>query len=150
MAQKNRKIHTKRGTRSCGYGCAQKHRGAGSRGGRGNAGTSKHHQIKARLDGKVFGKHGFKRHLSLIKKANYINLSELSKKIESWVEAGSAKKIVGGFSVDLGVLGYDKLLGAGKVTLKLEVTVVSSSAKAIEKITAAGGKVITGDDVDSV
>ena len=55
-------------------------RGAGLRGGRGNAGLLKHkymHMIKYMPD--HFGKHGFKRPQSVIKKDKIINIENLSK-----------------------------------------------------------------------
>jgi len=149
MAQRNRKIHKKRGTRSCGYGNAQKHRGAGSRGGRGNAGSSKHKQVKALLEGRVFGKVGFKRHPSLLSKLKTINLSDIDRNIEKWAEDGKAKKTGTSYSVDLASLGYDKVLGSGKITHKIEIKAESFSKSAKEKIEKAGGKVLA-DDVDTV
>ena len=45
------------------------------------------------------------------------------------------------YKVDLTKLGYDKLLGTGQVTKKLEITVKYASPKALEKVNAAGGKI---------
>jgi large subunit ribosomal protein L15 len=150
MAQKNRKVTSKRGSRSCGYGSAQKHRGSGSRGGRGKAGNQKHKQIATIQRGRTFGKVGFKRHSSLKKKLRTINLSDIARRLGSWVEEGKAKKTSGGYSVDLSALGYDKVLGGGNLSQKIEITADSFSASAKEKIEKAGGKAISGDDVDTV
>lgn len=150
MAQKQRKSRKKRGSRSCGYGSAQKHRGAGSRGGRGKAGSSKHKQIKSLIEGRVFGKVGFKRHPSLSSKAKGINLSDISERIDGWVEDGKAKKTAKGYSVDLSDLGYGKVLGGGELTQKMEIKAGSFSKSAKEKIEKAGGKAIEGDGVDTV
>ena len=149
MAQKNRKINSKRGTRSCGYGGAQKHRGSGSRGGRGKAGTLKHKQIATIKTGRRFGKMGFKRHQSLKKNLITINLSDIDRKIAYWAEEGKAKKTSAGYIVDLSALGYDKVLGSGNISQKIEITADSFSASAKEKIEKAGGKAISGDDVDT-
>ncbi len=150
MAHKNRKVHAHRGERTCGWGGAQKHRGAGSRGGRGNAGQKKkHHQISARISGRVFGKTGFKRPQELIKNVITINLADIDKKIELWVKEGKAKKTTGGFSVDVTSLGYEKVLGSGKLTHKIEVTADSFSKSAITKIEGAGGKAVGVDGVDT-
>jgi large subunit ribosomal protein L15 len=149
MAQKNRKIHKKRGTRSCGHGNAQKHRGAGSRGGRGNAGAWTHHQKERFINGFVRGKTGFRRHPSLVSSEAVINLDDLNARIVKWAAEGKAKKTTGGYSVDLCELGYDKVLGSGKLTHKIEVKAGSFSESARKKIEAAGGKVL-GDGIDSV
>ena len=44
-------------------------------------------------------------------------------------------------SLDLSAAGISKLLGAGNISLKVNVTVEEASAKAREKIEAAGGSV---------
>ena len=44
MIRKTKKIRKLRGSRSVGGGCTKKRRGAGHRGGRGNAGLNKHHK----------------------------------------------------------------------------------------------------------
>jgi ribosomal protein L15 len=43
---------------------------------------------------------------------------------------------------DLTSLGYDKLLGAGKINAKLTIKIGRISKKALEKIQAVGGNVI--------
>ena len=43
MIRSKRKINKLRGSRSNGGGCTKKRRGAGNKGGRGNAGASKQH-----------------------------------------------------------------------------------------------------------
>ncbi|MDR0797721.1 MAG: uL15 family ribosomal protein [Nitrososphaerota archaeon] len=40
-------------------------------------------------------------------------------------------------------MGYTKLLGTGKITNALTVTVLTCSKLAEEKVTKAGGKIIT-------
>ena len=148
MAHKNRKVHSQRGKRTSGWGGAQKHRGAGSRGGRGNAGSLKHHQIAVLISGRRFGKIGFKRHASLITNAVTINVSDLEHNLDRWVTQEQATKTGTSYSVDLCALGFDKLLGSGKLTKKVEVTVDSFSKSAKEKVELAGGK-LTGDGVDT-
>ena len=113
-------------------------RGAGKRGGRGNAGINKH-RLMTRLKYMPghWGMYGFNRHPSLRNVNVTINLEETAKLAE-------------GDSIDLGELGYDKLLGKGSVKRALHVTVPEASARAIEKIEAAGGSVTVkdGDDDD--
>ena len=105
-------------------------RGAGLRGGRGNAGLLKHrymYMIKNMPD--HFGSHGFKRPQSSIKKDKTINVGDLE------------ELFPGKTQIDLTKKGYDKLLGSGQIETKMTVTVESASEKAIEKIQRQGGKV---------
>jgi len=149
MAQKNRKIHKKLGSRSCGYGNSQKHRGAGSRGGRGKAGSWTHKQKQGFIEGIARGKTGFKRHASLVDKSVIINLSDINERIEKWVAEGKAKKTAHGYSIDLCELGYDKVLGSGNLTHKIEVKACSFSESAKSKIEKAGGKAVS-NGVDTI
>lgn len=149
MAQKDRKIHKKLGSRSCGFGCAKKHRGAGSRGGRGNAGSSKHKQKKMFILGLTLGKTGFHRHPSLVMKQTPINLDDIDFKIVKWAAEGKAKKTSSGYSIDMCELGYDKVLGSGNLTHKIEIKATYFSESAKKKIEKAGGKVLSEDGVDT-
>jgi large subunit ribosomal protein L15 len=106
-------------------------RGAGLRGGRGNAGLHKHkfmHMLKYMPD--HFGVHGFKRPKGVTKKNKTINIGELE------------KKFPGKNNIDLEKEGFDKLLGGGVVSTKLTIKVNSASEKAIEKIKEKGGEII--------
>jgi len=49
-------------------------------------------------------------------------------------------------SIDLTEMGIDKLLGSGRISTALTVTVEEWSAKAAEKISAAGGSIEGGED----
>lgn len=143
MAHKDRKTRKMRGSRTHGYGNAQKHRGAGSRGGRGMAGSKKQkwmHISKNFPD--YLGKKGFKRAKSLIVTDLTINLSKIELLLDSWVKDGKAKKEAKKYSVNLKELGYDKLLGSGKVVNALNITVDKCSEKARQKVEAASGKVL--------
>ena len=106
-------------------------RGAGLRGGRGNAGLIKHkymHMIKYMPD--HFGKHGFKRPQGILKEDKIINVGELEEKFPGKKE------------IDLEKEGFDKLLGSGNLKSKMKIKVNSASEKAIEKIKEKGGEVI--------
>jgi len=141
MAHKDRKTQRKRGSRTHGYGNTQKHRGAGSRGGHGMAGSKKHkwqHVSKFMPD--HFGHKGFKRPQGSIVVDKTINVGILDASIEKLVKNKMATKDAKGYTVDLSALGFDKLLGSGSVKNKLNVTVAKSSGKAKEKIESAGGK----------
>jgi len=106
-------------------------RGAGKRGGKGNAGLLKHkfmHAVKYMPD--HFGRHGFKRPQSIIKKSRTINVGQLEEKFPGKKE------------IDLGKEGYDKLLGGGTINTKFKIRVDNASSKAIEKIEGKGGEII--------
>ena len=111
-------------------------RGAGLRGGRGNAGINKH-RLMTRLKYMPghWGMHGFNRHPKLRNVNVSINLIQVS-------------QIAEGDSIDLTEMGYDKLLGSGRIDRALKISVASASARAIEKVEAAGGSVNLSDDDD--
>jgi large subunit ribosomal protein L15 len=75
------------------------------------------------------GTHGFKRPQEMIKKDIAINVGQLE------------ERFPGKKTIDLQQEGYTKLLGGGKVTSKIEVTVRTATPKAIEKVEAAQGKI---------
>lgn len=144
MAHKDRKIQKKRGTRNCGWGNTQKHRGAGNRGGRGMGGSNKQkwsYITKYMPD--HFGRRGFKIPQSMVRRETTINVGDLELKAELFVSEGRAQLKDKKYVIDLTALGYDKLLGSGKVTRPMEIKVGKSSESAAEKIKAAGGNVIT-------
>jgi len=131
VVRKKKKVRKFRGKRSYGYGSHKKHRGGGSRGGRGKAGMHKHKwSYTVKYDAARFGKRGFKRPVAAAKKVKAINLRQVE------ALAGGKKKI------DLTKLGYNKVLGSGKLSSAMEVVAEAFSKKAIEKIEAAGGKVV--------
>ncbi len=149
MAHGDRRTGRKRGSRTHGYGNAQKHRGAGSRGGRGMAGSKKHkwQRISKNEPGR-FGRKGFKRPGS--SKLNAVNVGQLSEDILRYVESGIAKESKGAYDVDLAAAGIDKLLGAGAVDKRLNIKVGGCSPKARGKIEAAGGSVETTSEGEAV
>lgn len=126
---KRKKNSRQRGSWTHGWGAKKKHRGAGHRGGRGRAGSGKKGDVKKPSYWKTekFGKVGF---TSLRKKVKTINTSQLQ------LILGKEEKI------NLTEKGYGKLLGAGNISNKIEITVRQASEKAIAKVEKAGGKVI--------
>jgi len=131
-----------RGSRTHGRG-KKAGRGAGLRGGRGNAGLHKHKWISTvKYDPEHFGRHGFKRPQSVVSSKVTINLSDLEQALPRLAEEGAAVEKDGKWSVDLAKLGIDKLLGSGKVTKALVVKVAEASGNAEEKLKAAGGELV--------
>jgi large subunit ribosomal protein L15 len=145
MVTNHRKKNSRhRGSWTHSYGEKKKHRGAGSRGGRGNAGSGKRGDAKKPRywDDKKFhaGKQGFTNPTT--KKSNTITLSQLSSSIEKYVAAGLAQKSGESFKINCADIKVDKLLGTGNTQFNFEVVVKAASEKAIAKIEAAGGKVL--------
>lgn len=130
-----------RGKRTHGRG-KKSGRGAGMIGGRGQAGLCKTGKIgMLRYDRDHWGRHGFKRPQCVVKANSTINVSELGRSLDRFVAMGFAKEEGGKFSVDLTEAGYDKLLGCGAISVAVDVKVAEVSAKAKEKIEAAGGSI---------
>ena len=129
MPHKLRKIRKFRGTRTQGYGRIGQHRDSGSKGNR-KVGRHKHLWSKVvTSDPSYFGKHGF--------------TSPQSKhRIESTINLHKLDQLATGKVINLTELGYTKLLGTGKVTKALTVTVAAASKSAQTKIEEAGGKLI--------
>ena len=125
------------GSRTRGRG-HKKGRGAGLRGGRGNAGCHKTKRIMYERVGRVWGAHGFKRPQSVVSANSSINLKTIEENSESWIAEGIATKKGKVVSVDLTEMGYDKLLGTGSTTQSYKLTISAASAKAVEKVEAAG------------
>tara|TARA_B100001094_G_C17594162_1_gene513382 strand:- start:189 stop:482 length:294 start_codon:yes stop_codon:yes gene_type:complete len=76
-----------------------------------------------------WGMHGFNRDPSLRTVHNSVNVSV----VENMLGDDD--------TINLGEMGIDKLLGSGRVTRALHITVEHASARAVEKIEAAGGSV---------
>jgi large subunit ribosomal protein L15 len=137
MPHKERKTRKMRGSRTHGYGRIGQHRDAGSKGHR-KVGRHKHlWSYVATYEPDYFGKHGFTSPQSLKRKEKVINITKLEE------IAVSTETEKGKISVDLTSLGYTKLLGTGKITKPLTVTVPACSKTAEEKIKKAGGQVLT-------
>jgi len=79
-----------------------------------------------------FGKHGFINKTATETKT--ITLKDLDEKILSKHEQGA--------TIDLNKLGYDKLLGTGKITRKAKIIIAQAVPSAAEKIKAAGGELV--------
>ena len=133
----------KTGSRTRGRG-HKKGRVAGLRGGRGNAGCHKTKRIMYERVGRVWGAHGFKRPQTVVMANNAINLKVIEESAAEWVDQGIASKKGKTVSIDLKKMGYDKLLGTGVPSQAYKITISAASAKAVEKVEAAGGEIISG------
>ncbi|MHA1594659.1 MAG: uL15 family ribosomal protein [Candidatus Baldrarchaeia archaeon] len=143
VVRRRKKSRKMRGSRTHGYGRVGQHRGAGQRGGRGKSGRHKHlwtYIVKYEPD--YFGKHGFTRYFRLVKELSAINVGELDEIAERLAKEGKAEFKDDKIVIDVTKLGYEKVLGKGKVTRPLIVKAIEFSEKAAEKIINAGGEVI--------
>ncbi len=155
VINKRKKNSRQRGSKTHGWGSMKKHRGAGSRGGRGRAGTGKRCDTKktSYWHEKYFGKQGLK---SRKKREKTINTFTIELKLNKWLKDKKVKKISeqgsdntqkqvsdkqDTYIIDLNKLGYDKLLCKNIVKFKLDITVKKCSKQAKDKIEKAGGKV---------
>lgn len=134
-----------RGSRTHGYGQIGQHR-KGSKGRR-KAGHHKNgwtYVIKHEPD--YFEKKGFTSQKSLREKINVINVGELDELVDELAAEKKLERKGKKVFLDLEKLGYDKLLGMGKITKPLMVKVSSYSEVAAKKIEEAGGKIAKEPD----
>ena len=61
--------------------------------------------------------------------------------VNSSINIGTVSEMAEGDEINLSEMGFDKLLGRGSIDRALRITVNEASAKAIEKVEAAGGTV---------
>ncbi|WP_455391435.1 uL15m family ribosomal protein [[Eubacterium] cellulosolvens] len=117
-------------------------RGAGKRGGRGNAGLHKHKYIKTvKYLPNHFGRHGFTRPQTVVGRKITINLFAVDEKLDELIKEGKVKKVKNNYELNLNELGFDKLLGSGVITKPVNITISEATEKAVSKIKEAGGKV---------
>ena len=141
--RKSKKINKMRGRRAAGYGFSAGHRASGQRGGKGMAGSKKHHYIKIMIENpRYFGKWGFKRPQKMIEYPVVLNIGEIDEAADRLVEKGIATMTGKRYNIDVSKLGIDRILGSGKVTRKLNLTGVQAiTPRAREKVTSVGGTI---------
>lgn len=172
LRQKRKKSQSLRGTNSHGWGHKKKHRGSGSRGGFGLAGTGARGDVKKtsvltgakklkiligaqrgvkiskiKLGKDYFGKKGF---TSIYKKSKKtMSLNYIETQFNSLEEQGIVSKDKDSFIVNLKALKIEKVLGKTKLSRKLVVIVDEISHTAKNCIEEAGGRVeglVSSDD----
>lgn len=143
VVRKRKKSRKLRGNRTHGYGRVGQHRKSGSKGGYGAAGFHKHKWSKAiKYYGGYFGKHGFTRPPEIVPGIRGLNISRLFELIEELKASGNLRVEEGMPVVNLPELGFNKLLGSGRVPYPVKVVTVYASENAVKKIEEAGGKVV--------
>jgi large subunit ribosomal protein L15 len=137
MTTSLRKVRRLRGSRTHGWGQIGQHRSAGHKGGHGNAGLHKHHWTRTVLfEEKHFGIPGFHNPTRKVTK-KWINVGDLDTLFAKHGKVENGKNVL-----DLISLGYDKLLGAGKVSNKYSVVIKVFAKNAKEKVESTGGEVL--------
>jgi large subunit ribosomal protein L15 len=141
--RRSKKINSMRGRRAAGYGRTKGHRAAGQRGGKGMAGSKKHHYIKVMQENpRYFGKWGFKRPQKVIDNLIAINIGDIDEAADRLVEQNVATMTGKRYNIDVSKMGIDRILGSGKVTRKLNLVGVKSiTPRAREKVTGIGGTI---------
>ena len=143
MPHKLKKSRKQRGSRYCGWGQVGQHRKGGSRGGKGKAGGRKHLWIQTvKFNPNRYKKIGFKPPSSLKPEEATVNVGELRDLViktlgVDMINSGEKK-----LSIDLGYLGYEKLLGRGNIDLPLSIKIYKYTSRALEKVEAAGGQIV--------
>ena len=123
MPHKLRKHRKMRGSRTQGYGRIGQHRDAGSKGHR-KVGMHKHlWSLASNMDTPYFGKHGFHSPQAYTAKKKRLTLTNSTKSLQKDQS-----------EINLTEMGYTKLLGTGKITKPLTITVPACSKTAAEKI----------------
>ncbi len=145
MTDKKRR---QRGTRTHGGGTQKNRRGAGNRGGRGEAGRRKHE-----FHGKSpLGKTGFTRPPELQEDVVEVDLQTLDEEAPFLAASGVAEETEYGYRIDARDVVEDghaadvvKVLGSGQVRHQLEVVADDFTDAAAATIEAEGGDAVLSD-----
>ncbi|MBS3096325.1 uL15 family ribosomal protein [Candidatus Woesearchaeota archaeon] len=140
---KRKKNTRQRGHMTHGWGAKKKHRGKGHQGGAGMAGTGKRADSKKPSiwkDKHYFGKFGFVSKTPKVK-INAVNISYIEQHINKFLSGNLIKKEDGFYSLELEKLGFNKLLGDGRISTKFRIKAPYASKSAVEKVKRAGGEV---------
>lgn len=145
-ARNKRRVHSYRGKRSSGRGNEKKGRGAGNRGGRGNAGLRKHKftKVTAKMPEYLVHK-GFTNH-NKTKAVPTLNIYDIEMLVSSISDKETKVKLI-----EMRNITYDnskseltfkgKILGTGNLRSPINVKAYSWSKKAEEKINAVKGSI---------
>jgi large subunit ribosomal protein L15 len=137
MATRLRKSRKQRGSRFCGWGQIGQHRASGSRGGVGGAGKHKHFYIRTVMEEPDHFGHEQFHALRKTDVSKWVNIKDLNQLMKFSKVSGEGKTVL-----DLAELGYEKLLGTGRVDGSFTIRVKRISQSAKEKINQAGGEVL--------
>ena len=149
MRKYKKKIRKYRADRTCGYGQIGQHRRRSQKGKTSHWSKSmKSYYLKQKKLGFpdpdwIKGKNGFKRPQDIVRiyRVNALNVKDLDNEIETLVQEKKATKTGNTYTIDLKDINIQKVVGRGEISKKINITVKKASARAIEKIEAAGGKI---------
>ncbi len=134
--RKRRKKNKLRGHRTHGKGDTKNRRGAGSRGGRGRAGSHKHRFTK------YYGHFGEeKKNVRGRAKGAALNLDQIEQFLPRWIAEGKAEKKGNEIVVDGKNAGFEKIVARGSLHTKVVFENVTASKKAAEKLKQSGSTV---------
>ena len=138
MATRYRKTRKLRGSRTHGWGQVGQHRASGHKGGLGVTGQLKHHfSSMLKYDPDHYGHNStHPPHPNITKK--WISVRDLDDVFAKSGQQEGEKKVL-----DLTKLGYDKLLGGGKLANAYTIKVDKYTTTAEQKVKQAGGEVLT-------
>jgi large subunit ribosomal protein L15 len=140
MTVRRQKKHRRFRGRRTYHGSHKKWRGGGSRGGRGAAGLHKHKwSYIVKYDKEHFGRYANKPHG---KKVATVSIDYLNANAEKFLKQKIAEKDGNSTKINVEKLGFEKVLGNGKLTMPLIIEAKYFSKAAEEKIVKAGGKAV--------
>lgn len=129
-----------------GYGRVGQHRKGGGRGGKGKAGGRKHFWIQTlKYNPDRYKKVGFKPPSALEPPLETINIGELKDLAQKTLGTDRVENFSDPVELDLTQLGFNKLLGRGKIGFPLRLKVSSYTTRAREKVEAAGGVILESE-----
>ena len=140
--RKTRKVRKYRGSKTHGGGSMKKRRGAGSRGGRGRAGSGKRGDANKPSYWKTWSLGGKGFSSKVRKQVHAVNVSAIDREAKKLVKEGLASEKSGLILIDLTEIGVNKLIGSGQVRNKLSIKVDTATKSAIKKVHDAGGSVV--------
>lgn len=139
--KKSRKLRGR--TRTMSWGRISQHRKSGSRGGFGAVGFHKHKWLWViKYAPNWYGKHGFLSVQQLKREERAVNVGELNELALDMLAKNTAVREGELVVINTVELGYNKVLGKGKVTVPLKLVVKEISETAKRKVEAAGGVVV--------
>lgn len=132
-ARFRKKVRRMRGSKTHGWGSKKKHRGGGSQGGKGRSGMMKHKKSwMIANEPQHFGRSGFKMPTEAKTTMAAITLRDLDA-----IARAEGKK-----EIDVAGLGFQKVLGTGRLTRPLTVKAKVIVERAKKKIAEAGGTAV--------
>ena len=141
MPHKLRKSRKQRGSRTVGWGRVGQHRKGGQKG-QTRSGRHKHlWSYVLRYEPDHYSKKGF--YSPSRRRVKVMNVGDLEDLAMRLLAGAGLEEREGLVHLDLDRLGYNKLLGMGRVTKPFSINVTSYSESAAKKVEEAGGKLIT-------